>query len=198
MFSYSAHLSIDVHCSWEQKKKKFIQPVNKIIKSLSSLSVTLSSKLLSCHRLPHAADRLTPHHTPPIASSHLISRRRSLAHQAANLKLIEAAGLKPMELANPFLLPTQLANVVLVCDWWFCLVWVEEKDWRLEFFFFFFPAVDWWWWWWWLLLWLWLMVEVVVVGAVEVFFDSGIYYFIVMVILFYCDVYIILLCWKIK
>ena len=38
------------------------------------------------------------------------------------------------------------------------------------------------------------MVEVVVVGAVEVFFDSGIYYFIVMVILFYCDVYIILLC----
>ena len=65
-------------------------------------------------------------------------------------------------------------------------------DW--SFFFFFFPAVDWWWWWWWLWLWLWLMVEVVVVSAVEVFFDSGIYYFIVMVILFYCDVYIILLC----
>ena len=37
------------------------------------------------------------------------------------------------------------------------------------------------------------MVEVVVVGAVDVFFDSKIYYFIAMVILFYCDVYIILL-----
>ena len=40
---------------------------------------------------------------------------------------------------------------------------------------------------------MWLMVEVVVDGAVEVFFGSGIYYFIVVVILFYWDVYIILL-----
>ena len=39
-----------------------------------------------------------------------------------------------------------------------------------------------------------LMVEVVVVVAVDVFFGSGIYYFIVRDILFYCDVYIILLC----
>ena len=37
------------------------------------------------------------------------------------------------------------------------------------------------------------MVEVVVVGIVN-FFWSEIYYFIVMVILFYFDVYIILLC----
>ena len=36
------------------------------------------------------------------------------------------------------------------------------------------------------------MVEVV--GVVYVFLDSGIYYFIIVVILFYCDVYIILLC----
>ena len=43
---------------------------------------------------------------------------------------------KPMELTNPSLLPTQLIDIVLVCDWWFCLVWVEEKDWRFEFFFF--------------------------------------------------------------
>ena len=50
----------------------------------------------------------------------------------------------------------------------------------------------WWWWWWW--LWYWLMVEVVMVGAVDVFLGSEIYYFIVVVILFYCDVYIILLC----
>ena len=42
-------------------------------------------------------------------------------------------------------------------------------------------------------VWLWLMVEVVMVGDVY-FFLSKIYYFIVVVILFYCDIYIILLC----
>ena len=36
-------------------------------------------------------------------------------------------------------------------------------------------------------------VVVVVVGVVDDFLDSGIYYFVVAVILFYCDVYIILL-----
>ena len=39
----------------------------------------------------------------------------------------------------------------------------------------------------------WLMVEVVVVGGVNFFLDGG-YYFIVGDILFYCDIYIILLC----
>ena len=63
------------------------------------------------------------------------------------------------------------------------VVVAEEKDWRFGCFFF--PTVDLWW------LWLWLMVELVVVGF---FFGSGIYYSIVMVIIFYCDVYIILLC----
>ena len=65
--------------------------------------------------------------------------------------------------------PMELADVMLVCDWWFCLVWVEEKDWRFEFFFFLL-VVDWWWWWW---LWLWLMVEVAVVGAVDIFWIVG-------------------------
>ena len=37
------------------------------------------------------------------------------------------------------------------------------------------------------------MVEVVVIGAVG-FLGIRIYYFIVVVIVFYCDVYIILLC----
>ena len=32
------------------------------------------------------------------------------------------------------------------------------------------------------------------IGVVDVFLGSGIYYFIVVVILFYCDIYIILLC----
>ena len=65
------------------------------------------------------------------------------------------------------------------------------------FYFYFFLFLLWtsgrWWWWWWWWLWLWLMVEVVMVGAVDVFLGSEIYYFIVVVILFYCDVYIILL-----
>ena len=47
--------------------------------------------------------------------------------------------------------------------------------------------------WLWLWLWLWPMVEGVVGGAVDFFFGRGIYYFTEMVILFYCDVYIILL-----
>ena len=90
-------------------------------------------------------------------------------------------------------------------------------------FFFFYSAVDCWWRW----LWLWLrkkigdlgfyffiffpycglVVVVVVVVAdgrggcgwcCDVFLGSRIYYFIVVVIVFYCDVYIILLCWKLK
>ena len=32
------------------------------------------------------------------------------------------------------------------------------------------------------------------IGSVNVFLGSGIYYFIVVVIIFYCNVYIILLC----
>ena len=126
--------------SKKKKKKFFIRPVNKIIKSLShlsSLSVTLSVTLsflsqslshlisqnslkqtsllpsiASRHRSAHltpliASHRLASHLTPPIASFHLISRCRSLAHQVAGLKLIEAADLKPME----------LVDIVLVCDW---------------------------------------------------------------------------------
>ena len=73
--------------------------------------------------------------------------------------------------------------------------------------------VGWWWllpcwgvWWWWWLLPCWVCVVVAVAVAVAVaegrggcrwccrlFFGRGIYYFTEMVILFYCDVYIILL-----
>ena len=42
--------------------------------------------------------------------------------------------------------------------------------------------------------WLWPKIEVVVILAVDFFLGSGIYYFIIVVILFYCDIYIILLC----
>ena len=86
---------------------------------------------------------------------------------------------KPMKLTDPPLLPTQLANVMLVCDWWFFILFVisdfvlsrlrkKIRNLSFYFYFYFFLAVDWWqrWCWWW----MWLMVEVVVVvvGAMEV------------------------------
>ena len=70
--------------------------------------------------------------------------------------------------------------VIMPC---FVVLWVC-------FFFFFFPCYG-------LVVVLVVAVadgRVVVVGAVDVFLDSGIYYFSVVIILFYCDVYIILLC----
>ena len=86
-----------------------------------------------------------------------------------------------------------LADVVLVCDWWFFILFVignfvwsglRKKIGDLGFFFFCCGL---------LVLVMGVVVAVVVVGAVD-FFWSVIYYFIVVVILFYCDVYIILLC----
>ena len=68
--------------------------------------------------------------------------------------------------------------------------------------------VGWWWllpcwgvWWWWFLpCWVCVVVAMAVVDGrggcgwcCGFFLGSGIYYFIVVVILFYCDVYIILL-----
>ena len=41
---------------------------------------------------------------------------------------------------------------------------------------------------------MWLIVEVIVVSVVDVFLGSRVYYFIVMVVLFYYNIYIILLC----
>ena len=58
----------------------------------------------------------------------------------------------------------------------------EEKDWRFGFFFFFFCCGV-------------VVVVLMVVVAVVVFVSNGgIYYFIGVIILFYCNVYIILLC----
>ena len=68
--------------------------------------------------------------------------------------------------------------------WW----WIGDYDGGLIFYFVCGFGCVWWWWWW-----RWLMVEVVVDGAGLFFLGSGIYYFIVGGILFYCDVYIILL-----
>ena len=105
---------------------------------------------------------------------------------------------KPMELADPPLLPTQLIDIMLVCDWWFFILFVigdfvwwsgsrkKIGDWGFLFFFLFACCG--------------LVVVVVAVGVVVVVADgrggcgwcygcllgSGIYYFIVIFILFYC------------
>ena len=102
---------------------------------------------------------------------------------------------KPIELADPPFLPTQLADVVLVCDWWFFilivigdLVWsgLRKKIGDLVFFIFFYwlPIVDCWYWWW-----LWVGMADGRCGCswcCVCFLSSVIYYFIVLVILFYC------------
>ena len=120
-------------------------------------------------------------------------RRERASRKRFGKKTLEYLTGKPMELIDPLRhcpphqsLALWLVIFYFVCNWWFCLVWIKEKDWRFGLVVFFFFAVDWWWWWWWWLwLWLWPMVEVVVIDAVDVFWDSGIYYFIVMFILFY-------------
>ena len=105
---------------------------------------------------------------------------------------------KPMELADPPLLPTQLADVVLVCNWWFFIlfvisdfVWSGLRKKIGDLGFFFFPCCE-------LVVVVVLVVVVAVVVAVAVadgrggcgwccgcFLGSVIYYFIVMFILFY-------------
>ena len=77
-----------------------------------------------------------------------------------------------------------LGGVCVMVGWWWLL-----------------PCWGVWWWWWWLLP-CWVCVVVFVIMAegrgscdwCGFFLSSGIYYFIVKIILFYCDVYIILLC----
>ena len=133
----------------ESKKKKefFIRPVNKIIKSLPLISITLSSlsqslshlisslktlssKLLFRRRSPH----LISSHASRRLASHLISRRRLLAHQTAGLKLI-----KP-PIWNPWSSPTLCLFVIgdfLFCLW---LMILFGLDWEkiLEIWVFFF------------------------------------------------------------
>ena len=181
------------------KKNYFNQLVIKIIHTCLSLSLisslNISLKLTLSLRPLTLSTPISLRPTPPSASDPC---RRS------ECLLVDVLACRPSS-------PTWLECLLvvgfffffpaMVCWWWWwwwwwmwLWPWLREKIGDLGFFF---PtAMDCWWWWWW--LWLWLMVEVIVVGAVDVFLDSGIYYFIVVVIIFYCDVYIILLCWKLK
>ena len=90
--------------------------------SLSSLIVTLSSSLIH-RRLPD-----------PTVPSHWSPHTHATDH------------LKPTPPTHPFCRPSSLTLCLFVigdffyfvCDWWFCLVWVEEKNWRFEFFIYLF------------------------------------------------------------
>ena len=140
--------------------------------SLSSLTVTLSISLIHHHQPnPTVPSRISPHHHS------LKLPHSSLPAQPSRPKPSIASN--PCHRANSLTLCLFVIGdfFYFVCDWWFCLVWVEEKNWRF----------------------------VVVVNGkcgygwcYGCFLGSGINYFIVVVILFYCDIYIILLCWKLK
>ena len=107
MFSYSAHLKIldvQLQCTSmrAKKKKKFIRLVNKIIKSLPLISITLSSLSQSLSHLISSLKTL---------SSKLLFRRRSphlISSHAADRLLIKLpiwSSSKP-PVWNPWSLPT--------------------------------------------------------------------------------------------
>ena len=123
-------------------------------------------------------------------------RRESAWRKRFRKKTLEYLTGKPMELADPPLLPTHANTILLteaqLCDWYFFILFViddfvwsglRKKIGDLGFFFFFFPCYG-------------LVVVVVVVAVADIrggcdwcygcFFDSEIYYFIMMFILFCC------------
>ena len=100
---------------------------------------------------------------PPLLNSHLCfnavpSRRSAQTHRWSTLSASNPPAAPSRQLAQTHatirLRPTPPIGVLargrcaclwlvifyFVCDWWFCLVWVEEKDWRFR--------------WLWLVLWM--------------------------------------------
>ena len=172
--------SIDVHCSWELKKKLFYSApeIKYIISfslslraslSLSQLSsspktLSISQALILSHRhslnLPHSQPPARPSRPkPPIASSSLSSLIVTLSSSLIHCRLPDPTvpshrsphthavdHLRPTPPTHPFCRPSSpmLCLFVIgdffyfVCDWWFCLVWVEEKNWRFELFIYLF------------------------------------------------------------
>ena len=173
-------------------------------KTLSISQALIFSQSLSSHRQsPHrpkppisspsqATDQRSPHcPKPSIASPSQVADRLTVTHLSVD----------PAHQPTPFADPTRRH---CACLWLVIVdfVWsrLRKKIGDLGFFFFCCGL---------LMVVVVMVVVVAVVVAVadsrggcgwfwEYFLCSGIYYFIVMVILFYCDVYIILLCWKLK
>ena len=157
-FIFFNSIAIDMHCSWELNKKNiillcmvikitslafFFTPCLSLSLSLSHLwSSSLSSSLFQLRSLkltlfttagpthcqrhrptsrPKPLINLRP--MPPITSDPLLFRRSN-----------------PCRHCPPHRSPALwLVIFYFVCDWWFCLVWVEEKVrrfWLVVFFFF--------------------------------------------------------------
>ena len=143
-----------MHCSWKQKNILFYSspPVKKLLNLLSHsvpLSLSLSlSLILSQNSLNLSSSHplLVTLLSPSIASPYQAADRLTIP---SHRSLIASSSLSS--------LPTQLADDVLVCDWWLLILFGLGWGKKLEIWvFFFFPAVDWWWWWWWCWCWGWL------------------------------------------
>ena len=116
-----------------------------------------SQTLTSVSMLSQAANQFRPHRRSTLLASNpptVPSRRSAQTHATTCLRPTPSIGVLAHGCACLW-----LVIFYFVCDWWFCLVWVEEKDWRFGFFFFFFGG-------------LLLLVVVVVVGVVVVVADG--------------------------
>ena len=112
-----------------KKKKLFYssQPIKKLLNFLFhpvplSLSLTVDRLTVLSRRSPHCPKL-------PIADCLTVPSCRS-SHRHSPL-------CRPSSLTRPFCWPSSSTLILFVIgDCWFCLVWVEEKNWRFGFFFF--------------------------------------------------------------
>ena len=141
------------HSIWSSHPFPKLSQALILSQSLSSLTVTLSSSLIHRRR----PDPAVPSHSQnsPSLSSLTITLSSSLIHRyLPNPTVLSyrsphthaADRLRPTPPTHPFChpsTPTLCLFVIgdffyFVCDWWLCLVWVEEKNWRFEFFIYLF------------------------------------------------------------
>ena len=175
MNCYIAHLSIDVHCSLEQKKRS-----NFLFRPFFFYSFSHSYSLIHSHSLklisvpgrehPWCSDQDSPATTwTETETSRSCSnsksplnpfrnRNRSTSHSRRTCApMSKTSALCPEPRTPPITSHTDRTGPtkpsVLVVE---ILTGVVEFHWRFGVFFFFFFVVDWWWW---LRVWLWLMVE---------------------------------------
>ena len=118
----------------------------------SHLISSLTLKLISLNSLSQLPSKLDVTNPPTVPTTHL-----SQTHAVDRLRLMPLIGVlargywvpdwethgarQPTPSTDPARWRCACLWLVIfyfVCDWWFCLVWVEEKDWRFGFFFFFF------------------------------------------------------------
>ena len=111
--SHSMPLSLSLSLSLSQSLNS--HPLPKLFQSLK-LSSSLSHSPLTVDRLT-VLSRQSPHRPkPPISDRLTVPSRRSPHRPKLPIASWSLTSL-PTQLTNPPLLPTQLADIVLVCDW---------------------------------------------------------------------------------